>query len=131
MRFLAFKSILGAIVLTTAALSTHIAKAEATLNVPFSFTVSGQSMPAGVYTVQQNLFHNTVTLRSKNASKSFAYSLGPGEAVGNEDRVTLKFSSSGATHTLRSIQFGSKMTPRLDERPRPPRYEPARLSQGR
>jgi len=131
MRFMAFKSILGAIVLTTAALSTHVAKAEATLNVPFSFMVSGHSMPAGVYTLQQDLFHNTVILRNKGTSKSFAYALGPGDAADNDDRVRLKFSSSGETHILRSIQFGSRMTPRLDEQRRPLSYEPARLSHGR
>ena len=131
MRFMAFNSILRAIVLTTAALSTHIAKAEATLNVPFSFTVAGQSMPAGAYTVQQDLFHNTVILRNKDASKSFAYPLRPGDSLGNEVHVALKFSSLGETHVLHSIQFGSKMTSPLDQRPRPASYEPARLSQGR
>ena len=130
MRFAAFKSVLAAIVLTTAALSTHAAKAETTLNVPFSFTVSGQSMPAGAYTVQQDVFHNRVILRSRDSSKSFSYSLRPGDADSNEVHVTLRFASSGNSHVLQSIQFGSRMTSRLDERPAPVTYA-ARLSQGR
>ena len=129
MRFTALKSILAAIVVTTAASSAHIAKAETTLNVPFSFTVSGQTMPAGVYTVQEDTFHNLVVLRNKAATKSFSYTLRPGDPAPNEVHVSLKFESNGDSHILRGIQFGSKMTSRLDNGPAP--YEPARLSQGR
>jgi len=131
MRSMAFKSILAAIVVTTATLSAHIAKAETTLNVPFSFTVSGQTLPAGVYTVQKDVFHNVVILRNKDASKSFTYTLRPGDANANEIRVALKFESTGETHILRGIQFGSNMTSRLGDGPAPAGYEPARLSQGR
>ena len=66
MRFTALKSTLAAVVITTASLSAHIAKAETTLNVPFSFTVSGQTMPAGVYTVKQDTFRNMVILRNQD-----------------------------------------------------------------
>jgi len=128
---MAFKSILAAIVVTTAALSTHAAKAETNLNVPFSFTVAGQSLPAGVYTVKEDTFHNMVILRSQDASKSFSYALRPGNPAPNEVRVTLHFESTGDNHVLRSIQFGSKITSRLDDGPAPSSYEPARLSQGR
>jgi len=131
MRFLAFKPILAAVVITTASLSAHMAKAETTLNVPFSFTVSGQTMPAGVYAVKQDTFHNVVILRNQDASKSFSYTLRPGDTSANEIRVALKFESRGETHILRGIQFGSKMTSRLDDGPAPAGYEPARLSQGR
>jgi hypothetical protein len=121
---------MAAIVLTTAALSTHAAKAETTVNVPFSFIVSGQPMPAGAYTVQQDIFHNRVILRSGDASKSFSYSLRPGDGDPNEVHVALRFASSGDGHVLQSIQFGSRITSRLDERPAPVTYA-ARLSQGR
>lgn len=129
MRFTALKSILAAVVVTTAALPAHIAKAETTLNVPFSFTVSGQAMPAGVYTVQEDTFHNVVILRNKAATRSFEYALRPGDPTGNSVHVALKFDSNGDSHVLRGIQFGSKTTSRLDNSPAP--YSPARLSQGR
>ncbi len=129
MRITALKSILAAIVVTTAASSAHIAKAETTLNVPFSFTVSGQTMPAGVYTVQEDTFRNMVVLRNKQATRSFTYTLRPGDPTPNEVHVALKFESKGESHILRGIQFGSKATSRLDDGPAP--YEPARLSQGR
>jgi hypothetical protein len=131
MRFTAFKSILAAVVVTTGTLSAHMAKAETTINVPFSFTVSGQTMPAGVYTVKEDTFHNVVVLRNQNASKSFTYTLRPDNADAGKTRVSLKFESSGEKQILRGIQFGSKMTSRLDDGPAPAGYEPARLSQGR
>jgi hypothetical protein len=131
MRFTAIKSILAAVVVTTATMSAHIAKAETTLNVPFSFTVSGQTLPAGVYTVQEDTFHNRVIFRNHDASKSFTYALRPGDASANQVHVSLKFESAGDSHILRGIQFGTKMTSRLDERPVPSGYDPARLSQGR
>jgi hypothetical protein len=131
MRITAFKSILAAVVVTTGTLSGHLAKAETTLNVPFSFTVSGQTMPAGAYTVKEDTFHNVIVLRNQDSSKSFTYALRPGDATANQVHVALKFESSGESHTLRGIQFGTKMTSRLDDGPAPAGYEPARLSQGR
>src|SRR5215472_18684573 len=108
MKFTAIKSIMAAVVVTTAAMSAHSAKAETTLNVPFSFTVSGQTMPAGVYTVKQDTFHNMVIFRNQDASKSFSYTLRPGDANANQVHVSLKFESVGDSHVLRGIQFGSK-----------------------
>jgi hypothetical protein len=131
MRFMAFKSVMAAVVLTTAGLGTVAAKAETTLNVPFSFTVAGQSMPAGVYTVQQDTFHNQVILRNQDASKSFAYALRPGDPAPSEVHIALKFEAVGDSHVLRWIQVGSKLTSRLDDRSAPTSFDPARLSQGR
>ena len=131
MRITALKATLAAIVLTTAALSTHAAKAETRLNVPFSFNVAGQTLPAGVYTVQQDSFNNTVVLRNQDASKSFTYALRPGESVSSEAHVALKFEASGENHILRGIQVGSKQTARMDTGTAPLSFEPARLSQGR
>jgi hypothetical protein len=129
MRFPAIKSILAAVVITTAALSAHNAKAETTLNVPFSFTVSGQVMPAGVYTVKEDAFHNVVVLRNKETTRSFSYALRPGAPAANEVHISLKFESNGENHVLRGIQFGSKLTSRLADGPA--HYDAARLSQGR
>ena len=129
MSFPAIKSILAAVVVTTAALSAHNAKAETMLNVPFSFTVSGQAMPAGIYTVQEDTFRNVVILRNKAATKSFSYALRPGDPAPNEAHTVLRFEANGENHVLRGIQYGSKITVRLDNGPA--RYEPSRLSQGR
>jgi hypothetical protein len=131
MRFMISKSILAAIVITAGAATTHTAKAETTLKVPFSFTVAGQSMPAGLYTVEQDTFHNVVTLKSKDAAKSFSAVLVPGDPAPNDIHVALKFEAAGGTHTLKTIQYGARVSNRLDSAPRETGYDPARLSQGR
>ena len=131
MQLAVLKTLLAAVVVTTGALSPNIGKAETAVNVPFSFTVSGQTMPAGLYMVKQDTFHNMVTLRNQDASKSFTCTLQPGDYDPSQVRVSLKFESSGDSHVLRGIRFGSKTTSRLGDGPAPAPYEPARLSQGR
>ena len=131
MRFRAFKAIMAAIVVTTASLSAHNAKAETTLKVPFSFTASGQAMPAGLYSVKEDTFHNLMILRNQKTSKRFECALRPGDAQANLVHVALTFETLGASHTLRSIQYGSKMSFRLDKNSERAGFEPAGLSQGR
>jgi hypothetical protein len=126
-----FKSILAAIVITAGALGTHNAMAETTLKVPFSFTVAGQSMPAGVYSVTQDTYHNVVTLKSMDASKTYSAVLVPGDPSPNDTHVALKFEQSGNGHTLKSIQFGGRTTSSLNSAATERGYDPTRLSQGR
>lgn len=124
-----FKALLAAIVITAGGLATHTAAAE-TLKVPFSFTVAGQSMPAGVYSVSKDSLHNVVVLKSMDASKTFSAVLVPGDPAPNDTHVTLKFDQSGNGHTLKAIQYGPRTTSSL-ELTREPGYDPTRLSQGR
>jgi hypothetical protein len=132
MRFPVSKSILAAVILTSTTLITHAAKAETILKVPFSFTVAGQSMPAGLYAVSEDTYHNQVTLRAKDATKSFSAILVPGDPNPNEIHIALKFAESGSSHTLETIQYGPRVTPRLDKvNEHDSGYDPARLSQGR
>ncbi|HWU37607.1 MAG TPA: hypothetical protein VN203_08115, partial [Candidatus Acidoferrum sp.] len=89
-------------------------------------------MPAGLYAVSQDNYHNLVTLKAKDAPKSFSAVLVPGDPIPNEIHVALKFAESGTSHTLETIQYGSRVTPRLDKlNERESGYDPARLSQGR
>jgi hypothetical protein len=126
-----FKSVLAAIVLTAGALVTHTASAESTLTVPFSFTVAGQSMPAGVYSVSTDSVHSLVTLKSMNASKTFSAVLVPGDPAPSDTHVALKFDQSGNGHTLKSIQYGARTTSSLEQTTSERGYDPTRLSQGR
>ena len=126
-----FKSLLAAIVLTAGALATHTAKAETTLTVPFSFTVAGQSMPAGVYSVSKDTTQNIVFLKSMDASKTFSAVLVPGDPAPNDSRVSLKFDQSGNGHTLKAIQYGPRTTSSLEHGNLERGYDPTRLSQGR
>ena len=95
-----FKSILAAIVITAGALATHTAMAETNLKVPFSFTVAGQSMPAGLYSVSKDTLRNVVILKSMDASKTFSAVLVPGDPAPDDTHVALKFEQSGNGHTL-------------------------------
>ena len=131
MRFLVSKSILAAIVITAGSLTTHTAQAETTLKVPFNFTVAGQSMPAGVYSVSKDTIHDMVILKSMDASKTFSAVLVPGDASPNDTHVALKFDQSGNGHTLKSIQYCGKTTSSLEQGTRERGYDPTRLSQGR
>jgi hypothetical protein len=131
MRSMVHNLILAPVVLAAAALTTNTAMAATTLKVPFSFTVEGKNWPAGMYTVEQDSTANLMTLRSKDGSRSFSGIIGPGEPGPTEVRIALKFEQVGSTHVLRSVQYGSQITPRLDKNPKQSMYAPTRLSQGR
>lgn len=126
-----FKSLLAAIVITAGSLATHAAMAETTLKVPFSFTVAGQSMPAGTYSVSKDALHNVVTLKSMDESKTFTAVLVPGDPAPGDTHVALKFDQSGNGHTLKSIQYGARTTSSLERATSERGYDPTRLSQGR
>ena len=111
-----FRNFVLAPVLMAAAMATT-AMAEVTLKVPFNFTVNGKTLPAGTYAVQPDAKRTFVTLRSKESSKSFTWLMGPGDPLPNDGRVVIKFDEANGTHILRSVQFGSAITSRLDKSP--------------
>jgi hypothetical protein len=93
-----------------------VGETSTTLNVPFSFTVGGQSLPAGTYSVQRDSSGNFLKFQGKDASHSFVWLASPGATRG--DRVVLKFEGQGQTHVLQSVQFGPLVTNRLDKKKR-------------
>jgi hypothetical protein len=94
-----------------------VAATSTTLNVPFSFTVNGHSLPAGPYLVQRDDFGNFLRLQGKNPSQSFIWVT---EAAGTRsNRVILKFVPQGQRHVLESVQYGPVITSRLDRKTRP------------
>ena len=115
MRFALPHSILAAAVMAAAALTPSSAMAaEATLTVPFSFTAAGKTLPAGLYSVREDLRGDIVYLSSKQSSQTFSWLIGPGPDK-KVDRVSLKFDHTGDSYALRSIQVGPKITARLDK----------------
>ena len=131
MRFMVSRSIVAAIVLTAGTVATHTAKAETVLKVPFSFTVAGETMPAGSYTVSQDTYRGLVTLKSMDESKAFSALLVPGDPSPNDVHVALKFEQAGNSHTLKSIQYGGRTTPSLEKKTGERGYDASRLSMGR
>ena len=116
MRSILGKFFLAPVLMAAAAFTATTAKADATVKVPFSFTVAGKNCPAGYYTVKHDFVHNMVTLQSKDAPRTFSWFLTPSDDTRTESKVTLRFNEFGEEHSLQSVQFGSRTTSRLDKR---------------
>jgi len=114
MRSILQKLILAPAVMAAAALATTSAQAETTVNLPFGFNVGGTYCPAGRYAIEQDTTGNFVRLIGKDTSKSFNWVIGPGAPDPTDKKIVLKFDETGGTHALRSIQYGSMITSRLD-----------------
>ena len=97
------------------ALTASSAKAEV-LRVPFSFSVGNKVLPAGSYTVQRDETMHMVTLRSNDSSSIFGWVVGPGDPDPSARGVVLKFDESPSGFALRSIQYNSDITSRLDKK---------------
>lgn len=110
--------VLASAALAAVALATipAVAATSTTLNVPFSFTVGGHSLPAGLYSVQQDLSGGILRLQSRDGSRSFSSIAIPSEK--NGDRAVLRFNTVGQTHVLEFIQSGPLITPKLDKKTR-------------
>ena len=118
MRSIFGKLFLAPAILAAATFSATTAKADATVKVPFSFTVAGETCPAGYYIVKRDSLHNMVILQSKEAMRNFAWFLSPADTVPTESKVTLRFNELGDAHSLQSVQFGPMITSRLDKKSR-------------
>lgn len=111
------RSILRKVILASAfgaavALAGNSTMAATRVNVPFEFSVAGKTLPAGGY----NIVHDSsfVTLRSIESDDSFTWLLAPGPEE-TSTKIALKFADRNGTHVLQAVQYGSKITPRLDK----------------
>jgi hypothetical protein len=112
--------LLVALVATAAAtFAAKPARADASVKVPFSFTVDGKECPAGRYLVRGDAMNNTVTLVGRDASRIFSWIIVPRSSEVNPASVVLRFDQRGSDHALRSIQYGSQSTGRLDKQAPP------------
>jgi hypothetical protein len=93
-----------------------VAETSTTLNVPFSFTVGGQSLPAGAYSVQRDSSGSFLRFQGKDSSQSFVWTALSGTS--RNDRVVLKFDELGQTHALQSVQYGPLVTIKLNKKKR-------------
>lgn len=112
------RTVLSAAVITAAAAlapySAHAA--NATVNVPFSFTASGKQCPAGAYKVRLEQMNQAVRLTSERGKVNLVWLAGPGDPSPNDKRVILRFDNAGSVHVLRSVQYGDAITSRLDKK---------------
>ena len=130
MRFSLRTFVLAPAILAAAALASTSAMAEATLKVPFNFTVSGKQCAAGLYSVKPNLTHGIVTLQSKDGARTFNWLLTPGDPAPSSTRVTLRFNELGNAYTLRTVEYGSLTTTRLDKKSPSNEHVHTRVIQG-
>jgi len=123
--------VLAPVVLAAAAVTANTAMAEATLKVPFSFSVAGKECPAGLYTVEKGLSNSIVTLKSKDTSRSFNWVIGPGDGSKASSLATLKFDQDGDSHSLMQVQYGSYQTGKLIKHSHRTEFVSAPIGQGR
>jgi hypothetical protein len=114
------KIVLASAIVAAAALTSIPAMAAtegaARINVPFSFTVHGKSLPAGTYQVRWDGTGNFVTMQNSTAVETFIWS--PNASATADRRVTLKFEPQGQGLALQSIENGAMTTPRLTKKTR-------------
>lgn len=109
--------LLAAGITAAAALTPHpAAAAGATVNVPFSFTASGKHCPAGVYNVRLEQMDQVLRLTNARGPFDMVWLAGPGNPSPRDKRVILLFDRAGSSYTLRSVQYGSAITSRLDKK---------------
>ncbi len=121
--------VLAPALLAAAAVTPQLASA-AVLHVPFAFTVNGQTLPAGDYSVKSSLNGDAVVLVSPGQNKSFNWLLVPGDPTPGETKVVMSFDSKGSGFALRSIQYRALITPRLDKKSRDTDDRPVHVIRG-
>ncbi|MFT4113989.1 hypothetical protein [Silvibacterium sp.] len=105
------------LVLTSAVLSATAAFAadRAVVNVPFNFESHGVSYSAGRYEATMGINNGFITIRNIDAPKqSLTWVAAPADEKAISAPMLVKFDDLGTTHELRTIQLGSRITPRLD-----------------
>src|SRR5271156_2848215 len=117
LRFLLRCIVLASGIILAISLTTKTANAETRiLNVPFNFSIDGKICPAGAYSIEGARNRGSVTLKNEDASQSFTWGLRPGDPGPTDTRVVLRFDKIGHLYALRSVQFESMITPRLDKK---------------
>jgi hypothetical protein len=109
--------VLASLIILAGSLAPSIAQAETrTLKVPFSFAVNGKIWPAGQYLVERDRVGQVVTLKSMDATQHSSWGIGPGDPAPTDHRIVLRFDAIGDLYALRSLQFNSLVTARLDKK---------------
>jgi hypothetical protein len=112
------KFVLASAIAAAVAFTTIPAMAETpgsvSVNVPFSFTVHGKTLPAGTYQVRWDGTGNFVTMQNGTAVETFLWS--PDKSAKADQRVIMLFEKQGKDNTLESIQCGAKTTLPLSQK---------------
>jgi hypothetical protein len=113
------RNLLRTIVLSSVALCATAALADprARVNLPFDFTVRGQSFPAGSYDVITHDNEHFITLANvTNFAKRITLISWPSDP--SRSPAVLSFDVSAGRYSLRTIHMGVRITGDLDARDR-------------
>lgn len=112
---LARKFFFAPVLMAAAALASSTAMAQTkTVEVPFSFVVGHKICPPGLYTISDSGSGNLVSLQGKSGRNHFSWIIGPGDPSPTDSRILLTFDMVGDTYALRTVQYRSGITSRLD-----------------
>lgn len=109
--------ILCSVVLATVSLgaSAAFATPKAVVDIPFNFNSQGHVFPAGHYVATLNSNQTVLALTNMaDAKMSTRWVASPIECNPADQKLILKFDGLGDGHALRTVQLGSRITPRLD-----------------
>jgi hypothetical protein len=119
--------VLAPVLLAAAALTTQPASA-AVLHVPFAFTVSGKTLPAGDYSVTRDNRGAFVVLASAEGKQISNWLISPGDD--GAQGVAMLFDSTDSGYALQSIRYNSMSTPKLDKLSGPSEDRPVHVIRG-
>jgi hypothetical protein len=107
------RSVVLAIVSFCATAAFAVNKAE--VNIPFNFVSQGHVFPAGHYFASLDADENILALSNvAHARVSARWVASQAECNPGDQKLILNFDGLGEGRTLRTVQLGSRITPRLD-----------------
>lgn len=118
MRFSLRNLVLSSVALCS---TTAFAANQTRVHVPFNFVVKNHAYQAGSYNVELDPMSSSVKLISiEKGTTPMMWILWPGGVDGgaNLPTVALTFDVTGEEHVLRTIRYGTMITPNLDTRPK-------------
>jgi hypothetical protein len=93
----------------TMSAATAVAQSRYKANIPFSFTIRGQSFPSGNYEITPNINNNVILIVSDTFPAKHAYLISrPADPV--DKAVVFKFVRRASGYSLRTIQVGQQIT---------------------
>lgn len=109
--------ILRSVLLATVSLcaTAAFAASRAVVDIPFNFVSQGHAFPAGHYVATLDGNESVLALNSMTDAKISAHWVAsPADWNPADQKLILNFDGPGDSHTLRTVQLGSRITPRLD-----------------
>jgi hypothetical protein len=109
--------ILRSVVLAAVSLcaTAAFAATRTVVDIPFNFISQGHVFPAGHYVASLDASNNVLALSNMaNANVSAHWIAFPAGYNSADEKLILNFDGLGDGHALRTVQLGSRITPRLD-----------------